>query len=198
MEFILNNLMEQYKKAKGFNNLVLNLDDFYNWLEQYKKNAVNYASMLYSMNLIFIESNTAEVNKSINDSIVLPYNTTIISPYIDDSYKDNNVIKTKFEIQRGIPNYNNFRNDIIRYMTHNPYSSFNDIELMNWKYMHEYTGYEIVLGMFGSIYDDDREDKIKLLEFIKKSTTTPMISQYDVLNDNYFYAIASSPKKRIK
>ena len=173
MDAYMRHLIEQYKKARGIFGIDMNSIefkiDFNNWLNQYQENGENYASLLYSLGIEFIDNKTAEVNKGSFDSVVLPYETSIVSPYMKEINRDN-VINNGFYILRGKPEYKNFDKTIVRYMTHNPYSSFDNRELMNWKNMHEFTRYDIVLGMFGNLYDEDRIKKIKKLELLKKKT----------------------------
>lgn len=198
MDLYTQYLFEQYKNAVGLIDKKIDIndigDDFYKWLEQYKENCINYASFLFSLDINFINPKTAEVNKGKYDSIALPYETTIISPYIGET--GNNIISSKFNIQRGMPVYNKFRKDIYRYMIHNPYSDFDEVELINWRYMHEYTNFEMVFGIFGSLYDEDKNKKIEKLELLKKCITTPLLEQYDTVNDSYYYVLASKTKKR--
>ena len=201
MDDYMKYLIEQYKKARGIFGIDINsLEfkiDFDNWLKKYQENGINYASFLYSIGIDFIENRTAEVNKSSLDSIVLPYDTTIISPYIN-VFDRENVINNSFFIVGSKPYYKNFKSNIYRYMTHNPYSTCDNKELMNWKNIHEYTSYEIVLGMFGNLYDIDKESKIKKLEMLKKHLKKEYIEEYDIIKDSYYYVIASKPKKKIK
>lgn len=206
MELYETYLIEQYKNARGMKGESVSFSDFkkdfYNWLREYKKNAKSYVALLNLLNINFDNSNTAEVNKGKYDSVVLPYNTTIISPYMNNSVLNNGVnnviIKKEFTIKRGMPCYEEYEKNIFRYMTHNPYSNCDNIELMNWKYMHEFTTYEIILGMFGNLNDHDREEKIAKLKSIKRYTTIPFVEQYETTNNGYYYVLASSPKRRIK
>ena len=198
--FIYSIFIWTIKSARGLINKEININnldnDFYKWLEQYKNNCINYASLLFSSDINFINPNTAEVNKGNYDSIALPYDTTIISPYIEETV-NNNVVNCKFDIRRGLPVYKNFQKNIYRYITHNPYSNFSEIDLINWRYMHEFTDFEIVFGMFGSLYDEDKKKKIEKLELLKKCIIAPFIVQYDTVNDSYYYFLASKTKKRI-
>lgn len=201
MDDYMRYLIEQYKKARGIFGININSqefkDDFNRWLKQYQENCVNYASFLYSIGIDFTESTSAEVNKGNLDSIVIPYNTTIISLYIKEIDRDN-VLNNQFVLYGSKPFYKNFKHYIYRYMTHNPYSNFDNEMLMNWKNMHEYTNYDIVFGMFGNLYDEDKESKIKKLELLRSKLTLDYIEEYDILNDSYYYVIASKPKKKTK
>ena len=201
MDDYMKYLIEQYKKARGIIGIDINSsefkDDFDKWLKKQQENGINYASFLYSIGIDIINCNTAEVNKGNFDSLVIPYDTTIVSPYFNDVDRDN-VVNELFIINSIIPYYNNFNHNIFRYMTHNPYSNFDNEILMNWKNMHEYTRYDIVLGMFGNLYDEDKNNKIKKLELLKSKLTIDYVEEYDIVNDSYYYVIATKPKIKKK
>ena len=201
MDSYLKCLVNQYKSSRGIEDTEINLsdykNDFNNWLYQYKRNGEKYLSLLNILNLDINNVNTAEVNKGKYDSVVLPYKTSIISPYMTIESRKN-INKSNFEINRGIPCYDNLNNDVYRFMTHNPYTNVDGTELTNWRYMHEFTDYEIILGMFGNIEDADRENKIEMLKIMKKCTFVPLIEKYELVGDSYFYVMASKPKKLIR
>lgn len=63
--------------------------------------------------------------------------------------------------------------NIKRFITHNPYSKGN---IRNWETLHNSEKYNITVGIYGSVYNHDIEDKIKVLNQLR-----------DKLNDNCFY-----------
>ena len=65
MDAYMRHLIEQYKKARGIFGIDMNSIefkiDFNNWLNQYQENGENYASLLYSLGIEFIDNKTAEI-----------------------------------------------------------------------------------------------------------------------------------------
>ena len=54
--------------------------------------------------------------------------------------------------------------NIKRFITHNPYSKGN---IRNWETLHNSKKNNITVGIYGSIHDQDIEEKIKLLHYLK-------------------------------
>ena len=196
----INYLIGQYKSARGLNYIDINsLEfkiDFDKWLKNNQDNGINYASLIFSLGIEFTDYKTAEVNKGELDSVVLPYNTTIISPYIKPNNRKD-TFDNEFYIIDNKPYYKHFNDKIFRYMTQNPYSiTKKDYkEIFDWKNMHNNSKYEIVFGIYGNLYDEDRKEKIKKLEKLKKELNDNYIEEYDIFNDSYYYVLASKSKK---
>ena len=202
MEQYMKYLREQYRKARGYKKIDLNSDyfkrDFDLWLKNNQINGINYASLLFSLGIDFTTKKTVEIDKGNLDSIVLPYSTTIISPYIENNNNRNNVFDNKLVIKGNYPMRKEFDIKFYRLMTQNPYSDFETRDYIKWKNIHEHTDYDIILGVYGSLYDRDIEEKIKKLEIFKSYLTREYIESYDIVNDNYYYLIASKPKIKKK
>lgn len=202
MEQYIKFLIEQYKNARGYKkvnpNSVEFKNDFKNWLKKNKDNGINYASLLFSLGIDFTTKKSVEIDKGNLDSIVLPYDTTIISPYIRNDMNRQNVFDNKLVIKGYYPMRKEFDINFYRLMTQNPYSDFETKDYIKWKNIHEYTDYDIVLGVYGNLYDFDKEDKIRKLEIFKNYLTQEFIESYDIVNDTYYYLIASKPKKKKK
>ena len=201
MKLYFKYLIEQYKSARGYKELDSDKEkfkvDFYNWLSKNEQIGINYASLLYVLDIDFTTSKTAELNKGHLDSIVLPYETTIISPYSQKIDREN-IFVEEVEIKGCCPQLKKYENNIHRIMLHNPYNNFSTFDFKKWRNIHEYTNTDIVLGMFGNVYDKDRDTKIKQLEIFKKHLTRECIEKYEILDDTYYYVIASKPKIKLK
>ena len=195
-------LITQYKNARGYKKINVNSDefkkDFYLWVTKNQENGINYASLLFSLGIDFTTKKTVEMDKGNLDSVVLPYDTTIISPYINNNLNRKNVFDDKLIIKGNYPMRKEFDIKFYRLMTQNPYSDFETKDYIKWKNIHEYTDYDIVLGVYGNLYDLDKEDKIRKLEVFKSYLTQEYIESYDIVNDNYYYLIASKPKIKKK
>lgn len=190
-------LKHQYKDANGINYKDIDMNEFNEWLEKQQNNGEIYASFLYSLGLDITDSRNAEINKCSLDSIVLPYQTSIISPYIEDIDREN-TYNGELIIKGNTPYHHQYNSKIFRFITQNPYYNFKRRDYIDFKNLHEYTKYDIAIGVFGNIYDKDRDSKIKMLEEFKKFLTVDYISEYDIFDDTYHYVIASVPKKKIK
>lgn len=203
METYINHLIEQYKKARGLYCIDINSKefkiDFDNWLKKNEENGINYASLLFSIGIEFTDYKTAEVDKGNLDSVVLPYNTTIISPYVDD-IKRKDTFNSEFHIIDNKPYYKHFNEKIFRYMTQNPYffTKKNYSEIIKWQNLHNKSKYDIVIGIYGNLYDCDRIDKINKLDKLKDKLYNNYIEEYDIINDTYYYVISSKKKKTKK
>lgn len=72
--------------------------------------------------------------------------------------------------------------------TQNPYSKKS---LYNWEKLHNNKRLDIIVGVYGFLYEKDYEDKIKSLERFKNSLYRKYIESYATYNDTYAYFIAS-------
>lgn len=82
--------------------------------------------------------------------------------------------------------------DII--LTYNPYFDF--LIETNWPIIHNSQLRDISIGVFGSIYDKDREEKIKFIKEMSEKMDDDHRINYDTDNDKYFYTLNS--KRKIK
>ena len=73
-------------------------------------------------------------------------------------------------------------------MTQNPYTP---VEIRNWENLHNSRNHNIIVGVYGSIYDKDIETKIRQLESLKQRWTDSFKEEQYVIDDTYCYAIAS-------
>lgn len=205
-------LIEQYKKANGYKIIDLTIEsfkkDYLEWLEERKIQGYRYFNFLYEMKSGLLERTTAEVGKNEIDCITLPFDTTIISPY---EYKDLDdftrlmpaLMKVLDEelLLEFIPNDKIKsiilpRKKIETVMTQNPYTTYS---INEWDTLHNSGNYDIAVGIYGSIYDKDIKEKLKILKNLKEKILLEDY-KYDFNTDNdiYYGALVSYRKEKIK
>ena len=155
----------------------------------------------------FADCNTAEVGKGRYDTIVKPFNTTIITPYSEGLIVPNKsrIITSKFIVLNGMPvlykaNGMNITetkpilsDSTLTFMTQNPYMEAN---IKNWEQLHNSGESDIIVGVYGSIYDKDIESKLKQIQELEEKLNGSYIGDGAVIGDTYSYAIAS--KRKVK
>lgn len=209
-QYILN-LIEQYKKATGTTNIDLEsiafLKDFNAWIARNKVIGDIYLGMLENRGILFDTEKCAEVGKGKDDSIVTPYYTSIITPYTKGLKKlEGKIIKSTFNIVDNTPIIYESKgitlpktinpNEINTFMTQNPYIETN---LNDWAKLHNNPNYNgIILGVYGSSEDKDKETKIDELRKIRKLLDEPYIEEELINNSHYCYVVATDvlTKKR--
>ncbi len=198
------NLFTQYKDAFGYRFVDINSksfqEDFYSFVKERKKQGYRYLDFLYEIRREILERTTAEVGKCEFDSLVEPFNTTIISPYDFDELTDKTrLIPASFQVideevvlkflpkdeiqQIVLPR----RIDLL--MTENPYNPYS---ILDWDTLHNSGNYDIAVGIYGSIYDKDIKKKLDLLKSLKeKILLRDYKYDYNVDNDIYYAALVS-------
>lgn len=205
MEFYLKNLIEKFRNAKGLKSIDTNsiefMQEFQLWIKEQQNIGKDYIDFLDYLGLNFRESSCVEVGKGDYDTIVAPYETSLITtalplftvdesrvlignlrvygsmPLLSRRMKDKNLIDV-------VPK------DIKTYMIHNP-SSIRTI--LGWENLHNSGRSNIIMGIFGSLYDNDIEYKIKELQIIKERLVSDDFKEdYVTDNGHYFYTIASN------
>jgi len=189
----------------GYNNFNKNI---INWLKERQKIANRYVEFLKSNGKDITTMETAEVEKGKHDSVASAYNTTIITPYFYPENKENKnkkILRYSFLPTSDVPGLLKFDNAgnlkeilcspgyISTYITENPYSR-NDLfgfeELCNSNY------YDIIVGMYGNIYDGDKQMKLNNLKRLRdKLIGNDIEFKYDVDNNYYFAMVASNKNK---
>lgn len=81
----------------------------------------------------------------------------------------------------------------LTFMTQNPYTT---IEIRNWEDLHNSGESDIIVGVYGSIYDKDIESKLKQIQELEEKLNGSYIREDAVIGDTYSYAIAS--KRKVK
>ena len=191
------NLYKQYCDARGiecnpFDGKNLSYE-FLEWIAINKLLAKEYSD--YLAYLGYCDSKTiAEVGKGRYDSISTD-NMAVISPYADTLHLANSELLvidgTPLVEQKGkliIP-----QEQIL--LTSNPYE---EMRIGNWSRIHNLGQYDISIGMFGNIHDEDFEKKIKLIEELSSRMTDDHSVDYDTDKDNYFCTLNSRRKVKVK
>ena len=193
-KYILN-LYQQYCDARKivFNPKQIEkfTDDFCEWIVENEKLMVKYQEYLFSLDYMYGKT-ISEVGKGKYDSFKL-IDSIIVSPYAETLKIANSelfilgncpLIKTKQGIN--VP-----KTDIL--FTHNPYA---EMMIYNWFKIHNSQSYDISIGVYGSIYDGDFAQKIKMIEILSKQMESDHRVDYDTDKDNYFCTINSKRKTK--
>ena len=201
MEQYLNNLLEQFRLATN-SKIDINskefLKAFANWIRERQIIGEGYTESLR-----FQDSDCAEVGKGSYDTVVRPFNTTIITPNAVSFEMDrvkNRVVNGNIEVldssvvlvRNNKPIY--LVSDIIStYMSQNPYSVSEFLNLIN---VSNSVGSNIILGVYGSIYDKDKSAKVDELRDLSKRLNYAFISNYETSNDTYYYVVGLKGKQK--
>ena len=203
-------LLEQYRLANGYKFVDLNSKsfkkDYLAWLEERKHQGYKYLDFLYEMKQSILERTTAEVGKNEIDCLTTPFDTTIISSYeyndIDDRTRIIPAIMKVVdeEIVLQFPPIDKIRlmtlpKKIELLMTQNPYTPYS---ISDWDTLHNGGNYDIAVGIYGSIYDKDIKEKLKMLKDLKEKILFGDY-KYDLHHDNdiYYGAIVSDRKQKV-
>lgn len=210
MEQYLNNLIEQFRLATGSKNVDSKsaqfINEFSDWIKSCQSMGEEYTYFLDYMGFRFADADCAEVGKGDYDSVVKPFETTIITSATPiKKVNSDRIIKGNMRVYESVPvlvrdykggnQLEQIPSDIIRtYMTQNPFTSSS---FLGWENLHNSGENNIILGIYGSIYDKDIEARIKQLNSLKdKLTCGDYKEDYSVFNGSYFYAIGSD--RRVK
>ena len=159
------------------------------WLAERKKISERYLMLLAYMGIEYDHPMTAEIGKSFFDTAVYDKRTTLITPYTA-WLNPRRTIKAEFKVtsqnEKGIETSPLRNIDCI--MTQNPYRKEN---IKNWEELFNKFELTTAIGIYGNIFDKDAEEKIKMLEKIKKSLTCKYKIDGYRTNDEYAYAITS-------
>ena len=200
-------LTNQFKEATGYNKEISIIEleeyeiwlkeEYENWIKERRRIAEDYLMLLASMEVEFNHKMTAEIGKGVYDTAVDKLDTTIITPYTE-GLTNPRTIGARLVIK---PEDNSNQSTLIpkidSIMTQNPYS---DLEIKNWEKLFNEESIKVTLGIYGNIYDKDKYTKIRQLEEFRKRLTVDYKVDNYTFNDEYGYAITSSPsiRKRIK
>lgn len=208
MEKYLNKLIEQFKTATGTKNVDVNsqafIQEFSEWIKSRQIIGNEYGSFIEYMGVHpAIGDSSVEIGKGKYDSIVLGTDIPMITPYSDGIKRTSaEIITADFGIYEGTPmiiRHNKGGNQlemvdtqaVRRFLTQNPYEQSC---IRNWEQLHN-AGDNITVGIFGSIYDKDIEQKIKQIETLKSGLIDDSFKEeYATENDMYCYAISSTRK----
>ncbi len=202
MEKYFRKLIEEFVNARGVKSSDMKSDDFiadfHQWIKERKKIGLQYVCFLDHLGFDYKELNCAEIGKSGYDSIVVPYNTTIISrvPNTFDFTIRSKVASGNMKVIHNEPTFINqhgklkvIPESVLRaYMTQNPFSMQN---IDGWDDLHNSKRSNIIVGVYGSIHDKDYEKKIHQIDLFLKQLDEDYVEEYASLGENYFYAVGS-------
>ena len=209
MEKYLENVIRQFKHANNIRGVDSNSSGFKSefnaWLNERKTHEDEYLKFLYYMELYSIsDSKTSEIGKGTFDTIVKDFDTTIITPYskgiiLSDMSR---IINANFKVCENEPILERIEKGNIQvnpinsptpltFMTQNPYTP--DL-IDNWEQLHNSQKHNILVGIYGSIYDKDIKTKTSQLEEFIQKLNKPYNEEHTVIGDTYCYAVASENK----
>lgn len=208
MEKYLNKLIEQFKNATGVKNVDVKsqtfIQEFSEWIKSRQIIGNEYGSFIEYMGVHpEIGDSSVEIGKGKYDSIVLGTDIPMITPYSDGIKRTPaGIITADFGVYEGTPmiiKHNKGGNQleivdtqaVRRFLTQNPYEQSC---IRNWEQLHN-AGDNITVGIFGSIYDKDIEQKIRQIESLKSGIIDDSFKEeYATEHDMYCYAISSTRK----
>lgn len=195
MDKYILNLYQQYCDAREIvfdpKQIEKFTDDFCDWVVENKKIMEKYQEYLFALDYLYGKT-ISEVGKGKYDSLK-SNELIIVSPYAETLGIANSelfilgncpLIITKQGIT--VP-----KTDIL--LTHNP---FTEMMIYNWPKIHNSQSYDISIGVYGSIYDGDFAQKIKMIEILSKQMESDHKVDYDTDKDNYFCTINSKRKTK--
>lgn len=209
-EYILK-LLEQFKKAYGLAKVDLHSNElishFYEWIYKRQIDGENFLRLLDEAEIDTDVISCAEVGKGKFDSILMPYNATIITPYYEtfrncQKPEDGKIITDTFDVIGGVPTLTD-KNPIIpemriikpeeiqTFMTFNPYA---DENIYRWAQLHNNKNYSIIFGVYGNIRDKDRDEKLQLLKRLKYLLFDSYTIDIDAVIGNNYYNITASDR----
>ena len=206
-EEYLKKLFKQFKEANGIKDKSAKIEDFKEEFNRFiftrQLMGEHYIYLLDNLNLEYEGREVAEANKGHFDSVVIPYGTTLITPYYYKFLKSR-VIPKEFVPFEGLPilveetevgnKIEEIKPDEFKpFMTQNPYTVY---DLEYWDKLHNRGIHNIIIGMYGNIYDKDRSEKIDLMRTFLQKLNGEIISDYETLDDEYFCVIGS--KRKVK
>lgn len=198
MNKYLLNLFKQFNDSLGIKTLNFDskeyIEAFSNWIYLMSEYSKIYQDYIQYLGVDLDSSLTIELNKGKYDSIGLS-NTTIISPYAETLGKENSelcvfqgelVILTGSKIKRG--------QVAETYITQNIYT-LQELEIFKYFVLNDIN---MCLGVYGSIYDKDKNSKIQELIEFKQSLNFDTEEYSDVENDIYMYVLRNSNPKKLE
>ncbi len=177
------------------------------WLKTRQEQGIQYLDFIDYMHSYpqFSEYNSIEIGKGPKDSIFKDKEFTVATEHCFDFNQEQQIVLPGILkiTEYGEPYLQSqsgkgmFKFDMdTRFITQNPY--FNS-ELLGWQKLHNNGTSNITVGVYGSKYDSDKRQKIKLIENLKKKLNNEEYSEeYDTTKNNYYYAISTNRKSLTK
>lgn len=174
----------------------MNNDDFISWIAETHLLCYKYKDYLLNLGILeddsYLETGNdyLEVGKGLYDS--LSNRTTKRSSIFGETMHSPN---TNFGLLEEQPIVIADRGIIIpkqkTIITHNPHVCY---DISNWHRIHNYGVYDISVGMYGSVYDEDMIKKVKQIESLAEKMTDNYTLDFDTDKDNYFCSLNSKRK----
>lgn len=206
MNKYLDLLVKQFKEAEGINNVDFYSEsfvkDFSNWITRNQiigKDYLSFLDYMFYYEDIF-DSKTVEVGKGFLDSVLLNTDATIITPHSEclKQMKSGLIFLSSFNVYNGIPvitDKEGYKSSLgyafENYITQNPY---NIEEIKNWEQLPNMNHSNIVVGVYGSLKDKNKETKIRELRNLREKLDYNYKETYGIVDDSYFYAISNEPR----
>jgi hypothetical protein len=208
-ERYIDNLTNQYIEATGeifvdFGSRQF-VEIFNYWLRERKEKGETYLKFLEYMGLYgFDDEQCAETDKGYYDTVVENCRTTIITPFsevMENRMPGRKIVKGYMSVIDELPIfYDGVRRDFIsnnyinRYMTQNPYSP----ELIRgWGRLHDSGNVDIIVGVYGKNSDKDKEQKLLMLQKLRREVLF-RDDKYDLAYvDGWYYAAVGSDRKTL-
>ena len=206
-------LVRQYFESQGMNPILSSINikskrfqkELFMWLKERSKIGEKYVDFLFYLGKDITNLETAEIEKGKYDSIVRPYETTVITPYYYPDEKNNKEILRyaffpdfntpgllKLDNQQNLQEIKESPSYIQQYITENPYRR---TDLFGIEDLHNGGNFDILVGVFGDIQDRDKEKKIKLLKELRDKIIDDEIKvEFDCDRNQYFAAVVSNRK----
>ena len=203
----LKDLTKQYKAAMGIKSKIDLSDssiqnEIISWIVERSKIGKYYINYLDYNDIRFADKDCAEVGKGELDTVVRPFETSIITPYKEkiDGIDDERVYSAKMLVHKGSPYL--YRGQKVIKLEPFIFSSFmtqNSDNIDGWVDLHNSGEYRIIIGAYGLTTDKDAEVKIKKLEEYRDKMKAYDAEFCCTTSEGAYYAvIASHPKVKVK
>lgn len=172
-------------------NVDLNNDDFISWIAENHLLCYKYKDYLFDIGVLQDED-YLEIGKGLYDSI--SKSETNSSTIFGDTI---NAPKSSFILLDENPILISDRELIVPeqkiILTHNAHVCY---DISRWYQIHNGGRYDISVGVYGSIYDEDIKQKIRQVELLACKMSDDYTIDYDTDKDNYYFSLNS--KRKIK
>lgn len=215
MNEYLRNIIKQYNSATGSKMTSIdskaNLSELLMWLKLLEKTSAVYLENLEQLNFYnCFQINSYEIGKGGFDTLFKQLDTCVITPYSKtiNSLDSDKMISSDFCVCDSNPTLKQIdksgeinlepliSSSELTFLTHNPYDFS---KVLDWADIHNHGTNNIILGVFGNLFDKDRNFKLAELKEIKDRLRLPYIEKYVTIGDSYSCVLATDiNKKKVK
>jgi len=190
-------LYKQYCSARGIECKIENFYElsfeFTKWIAENKLLSKEYFDYLVHLGVLSSKK-VLEVDKGRYDTISQG-TFEVVSPFASSIGLENKELL----LIGGVPLISSAEKLIIPdtdiILTHNPYFSES---LTNWWKIHNAGEYDISIGIYGCVYDEDFDEKIKFIKHLSSRMSEDHRIDYDTDEDRYFCTLNSIRNKKKK